>query len=156
MQYHQIRPLYIFDLDGTLALIKHRRHFVDGDKKNWPAFFSACSDDAPNFDVIAMMRDLSVVADIWVWSGRSDEVRQQTVWWLSQQTHLRYLQADAVLRMRKAGDHQPDETLKATWLDDMAPEDRRRLVAIFDDRDRVVAMWRNKGVTCCQVAPGAF
>ena len=23
------RPLYIFDLDGTLALIKHRRHFVE-------------------------------------------------------------------------------------------------------------------------------
>ena len=24
-----MKPLYIFDLDGTLALIEHRRHFVE-------------------------------------------------------------------------------------------------------------------------------
>ena len=24
-----MKPLYIFDLDGTLALIDHRRHFVN-------------------------------------------------------------------------------------------------------------------------------
>ena len=26
----------------------------------------------------------------------------------------------------------------------------------FDDRDRVVAMWREEGVPCFQVAPGDF
>lgn len=151
-----MRPLYIFDLDGTLALIEHRRHFVEGDKKNWPAFFKACTNDAPNTPIISIMRDLAPVADIWIWSGRSDEVRSETVWWLSQQTHLRYLQVGLNLKMRKAGDHQLDETLKSTWLDEMTTEDRSRLVAIFDDRDRVVAMWRSKGVTCLQVAPGNF
>ena len=35
-------PLYIFDLDGTLALIDHRRHLVEGETKDWPAFFRAC------------------------------------------------------------------------------------------------------------------
>ncbi|WP_435575134.1 hypothetical protein [Burkholderia plantarii] len=34
--------------------------------------------------------------------------------------------------------------------------DRRRIVAVFDDRDSVVAMWRDAGVTCFQVAPGEF
>lgn len=150
------RPLYIFDLDGTLALIEHRRHFVDGDEQDWPAFFAACKDDVPNVPVVSLMRDLAPVADIWIWSGRSDEVRQMTIWWLSQNTHLRYMQVDPILTMRKAGDHQPDEKLKAAWLSEMPPEDRRRLVAIFDDRDRVVAMWRKLGVTCFQVAPGDF
>ena len=43
-------PLYIFDLDGTLALIDHRRHFLDdqADPKRWQKFFAACVDDQPN------------------------------------------------------------------------------------------------------------
>jgi hypothetical protein len=38
----------------------------------------------------------------------------------------------------------------------MLVDDRQRLVAAFDDRDRVVQMWRAAGVTCFQVAPGEF
>lgn len=34
--------------------------------------------------------------------------------------------------------------------------DRDRLVAVFDDRARVVRMWRKAGITCFQVAPGDF
>ena len=31
------------------------------------------------------------------------------------------------------------------------------VVMVFDDRDQVVAMWRDElGLTCFQVAPGAF
>lgn len=144
-------PLYIFDLDGTLALIEHRRHFVEGDKKDWPAFFAACKDDIPNFPVIRVSHALvEHGAEIRIWSGRSDEVRGVTEKWLRNWDCL------FPLTMRAAGDHQPDETLKAAWLDAMSAEDRKRLVAIFDDRDRVVAMWRSKGVACFQVAPGAF
>ena len=143
--------LYIFDLDGTLALIEHRRHFVEGEKKDWPAFFRACVNDAPNQPVIDTLQRLSDTgAEIWIWSGRSDEVRAETEAWL--EAHG----IECVLTMRKAGDHQPDEKLKGAWLDEMKSEDRARLVAIFDDRDRVVAMWRNKGVACFQVAPGNF
>jgi hypothetical protein len=34
-----VKPLYIFDLDGTLALIQHRRHFVERErgKQDWKA-----------------------------------------------------------------------------------------------------------------------
>lgn len=145
-------PLYIFDLDGTLAKIEHRRHFVEGPKKDWPAFFKACVNDEPNEPVIRTLDLLrSTGGDAWIWSGRSDEVRAETELWL----HSNVLDYEG-LKMREAGDHQPDETLKATWLDEMTPYDRARLVAIFDDRDRVVAMWRRKGVACFQVAPGNF
>jgi len=27
---------------------------------------------------------------------------------------------------------------------------------VFDDRDKVVKMWRNQGLRCCQVAEGDF
>jgi hypothetical protein len=30
------------------------------------------------------------------------------------------------------------------------------LIAVFDDRDKVVKIWRNNGVRCCQVAEGDF
>jgi hypothetical protein len=50
----------------------------------------------------------------------------------------------------------PDDVLKRQWFDAMLRDDRERLVATFDDRDRVVKMWRDAGVTCFQVAPGEF
>jgi len=33
--------VYVFDLDGTLANIDHRLHFIKTKPKNWPAFFEA-------------------------------------------------------------------------------------------------------------------
>lgn len=161
-----ITPLYIFDLDGTLALIEHRRHFVEGPQKDWRAFFAACVDDKPNAPVIRTLQALRKAgAECWIWSGRSDEVRQQTVEWLCKHgcfghpvTTLPWwpFAAPERFRMRPAGDYTPDDELKRRWLDEMEPPEFSRLVAVFDDRDKVVAMWRSLGVPCFQVAPGEF
>lgn len=145
-----MKPLYIFDLDGTLALIEHRRHFVEGEKKDWPGFFAACVDDVRNEPVIRTLFNLSISAEIWIWSGRSDEVRAQTENWLHNNGIIHKL------RMRKAGDHQPDTKLKASWIADFSAEERARLVAVFDDRSSVVEMWREHGIPCFQVARGEF
>lgn len=147
-----MRPLYIFDLDGTLADIKHRRPLVEGEKKNWPAFFAACVDDSPMKGVVQTFHMLyDAGAELWIWSGRSDEVHDETVDWLNR-NDIPFRE----LRMRKAGDHQPDEKLKASWLAELSNEDRFRLVAIFEDRDRMVKLWRDNGIPCFQVAPGDF
>ena len=61
-----------------------------------------------------------------------------------------------MLMMRDEGDHSADDDLKKRWLDSMLIDDRNRLVAAFDDRDRVVKMWRDNDVACFQVAPGDF
>ena len=37
----------IFDVDGTLMDIDHRRHFVEGDKKDFKSFFAAMDQDIP-------------------------------------------------------------------------------------------------------------
>lgn len=146
------RPLYIFDLDGTLALIDHRRHLVESEPKQWRAFYAACEQDLPNAAVIRTANALFLAgADVWVWSGRSDEVGLATQRWL--RTHLPII---AQLRMREARDHQPDVKLKRSWLEQMDPADRTRLVAVFDDRASVVTMWREHGISCFQVAPGDF
>lgn len=154
-----MKPLYIFDLDGTLALIKHRGHFVERPKaeQDWKRFYAACDKDEPNAPVIATMEKLRHAgADVWIFSGRSDEVRDKTVKWLAANTSFMTWELETVLMMRAEGDYTADDVLKREWLDGMLSEDRKRLVAAFDDRDRVVAMWRNSGVTCFQVAPGEF
>ena len=65
-------------------------------------------------------------------------------------------QVEPIIRMRRSGDFTPDERLKEMWYSDMAFDDQQRLVATFDDRQRVVDMWRRHSVTCFQVAPGNF
>lgn len=153
-----MKPLYIFDLDGTLALIEHRRHFVERErgKQDWKGFYAACGNDEPNYPVIATMERLRRFADILIFSGRSDEVRKQTVDWLVTHTSFCSWELDTALMMRQAGDYTADDVLKRQWLDAMLDDDRRRIVAVFDDRDRVVKMWRDAGVACFQVADGGF
>lgn len=179
-------PLYIFDLDGTLALIEHRRHLVNirecaacnstgrlfngstpvccdvcegkvRRKPDWRAFFAACVDDSPNWPVIStMMALLRAGADVHIWSGRSAEVMNETIAWLQRHVTDDVDLDELQLVMRREGDFTPDEQLKAAWLDAMTEYDRRRLVAVFDDRQKVVEMWRARGVACFQVAPGDF
>lgn len=158
-----MRPIYIFDLDGTLANAEHRVHLIQGPKKDWKAFFAAAKDDTPIDSVIRTMQTLHQSgAEIWVWTGRSDEVREDTAAWL-----LKYCQFNANsffsnlcsperFMMRKAGDYRPDHVIKAEWLSMLDPPVYNRLTAVFEDRDRVVEMWRAAGVTCFQVAKGEF
>ena len=80
-----MKPLYIFDLDGTLALTEHRQHILDNkdDPQRWQRFFAACVNDQPNEPVIRTLNTLRAAgAECWIWSGRSDEVKAQTVEWL--------------------------------------------------------------------------
>jgi hypothetical protein len=150
-------PIYIFDLDGTLALNAHRQHLVQCDKPDWPAFFAACVEDLTNNAVIGTMFALfDAGAEVRIWSGRSEDVRKQTLEWFDAHAKGFVAAENIELRMRPAGDFTPDELLKESWLKAMPEEDRSRLVAVFDDRDKVVAMWRANGVACFQVAPGAF
>ncbi len=148
----------IFDLDGTLALIDHRKHFIDKARPggaDWTAFYAACVADQPNRPVIHAFNVLwnRGLDDVEIWSGRSEEVREQTRKWLFDNTTMRYREITPdVLRMREAGDFTVDHELKERWLRFENPKPD----LAFDDRDQVVAMWRRNGVVCCQVAPGDF
>lgn len=155
-----MKPIYIFDLDGTLALIEHRLHFIQQTPKDWRSFFAACKDDAPNIPVIRTYKALRESgAECWIWSGRSDECQSETKEWLAKHCGTRFggwMQAPEAFRMRKAGDYRDDVIVKSEWLSEIEPPEYKRLTAVFDDRDRVVAMWRAAGIPCFQVAPGEF
>ena len=50
-----------------------------------------------------------------------------------------------------------DDKLKQKWFDDLIGQDNKdQVLCVFDDRDKVVQMWRDMGLTCMQVAPGNF
>ena len=154
-----IKKLYIFDFDGTLSDPSHRRHILDTDDEDkWKKFFLACGADSPNESVIHTLNSLANMGDcdILIFSGRSDIARAISVEWLNQHTELHFYPDDERLIMRREGDFTPDHILKKQWLDNMLIEDRARLVAVFDDRDSVVRMWRENGITCYQVNYGDF
>lgn len=124
-------------------------------KPDWNSFFAACVDDQPNQPVIdTLLRLMDCGCDVWIWSGRSSAVMEQTNFWLADQ--LGSYGHGIPLTMRVDGDFTPDEQLKQHWLRSLSAYDRRRLVAVFDDRDKVVSMWRSEGIPCFQVAPGGF
>lgn len=154
-----VTPLYIFDLDGTLAINDHRAHLIAKDREggpDWDAYFLACTLDTPRMPVVSILCTLlDSGADVWVWSGRGAIAMNETRAWL--QSVINADRADEIeLCMRREGDFTPDEQLKRAWLHDLSEYDRARLVAVFDDRQKVVDMWRSEGVQCCQVAPGDF
>ena len=140
----------VFDMDGTLCNIEHRLHLIQNKPKDWPAFFRACVDDKPVLNLLALCSQLILAGNaVDIWSGRSDIVRPQTERWLNQHA-IGY----RTLRMREDGDYRADDIVKGEWLDAMPREEWPDVA--FDDRQRVVDMWRSRGVLCCQVAPGDF
>ena len=52
-------------------------------------------------------------------------------------------------------DHCNDDELKLRWLK-YAMEARQAPDLVFEDRRRVVEMYRSQGITCFQVADGDF
>lgn len=139
----------VFDLDGTLADISHRLHFILGETKDWDAFYAACVDDKPKAAIIeTMIAFCEGRHRVEVWSGRSDQVWPQTVQWLND--HVGHGLYEHGLRMRQSKDFTPDTDLKRKWLhQQLALGTQPDLV--FEDRQRVVDMWRAEGITCCQV-----
>ena len=138
----------VFDLDGTLANCTHRLHHIQQEPKNWDAFYAACALDAPIEPVIRLFRSLRDVR-VDIWTGRSAEVERKTRAWLTAHRLFPWY-----LRMRGARDYRQDDVLKAEWLDSLPSDERPTLV--FEDRKRVVDMWRSRGIQCCQVATGEF
>ena len=142
----------IFDLDGTLALNKHRQHFIDRPvgEKDWDSFHDACDKDVLNWQIAgvvhAMYRNGNSVS---IWTGRPDTMYLRTCDWLRDNG----LQMAAKhLKMRPKDDHSKDTDLKKRWLD----EALYKPDLVFEDRASVVKMWRDNGINCVQVAEGNF
>lgn len=131
---------YIVDIDGTLALMNGRS----------PYDYSKVRTDLVNECVATVVNTLVDGAHIIVMSGRPDDARVDTIKWL-QDNRIRYDK----LFMRASGDFRDDAVVKAE-LFDANVRDNYNVLGVFDDRDRVVRMWRSIGLDCFQVNYGDF
>ena len=154
---YTMKNTIIFDLDGTLALIDKRRELstkpngkIDFDKLHDP---SLIKHDKPNWPVIKIAQLFAEQGfNVVIFSGRSDKTKFTTRSWLS---NNRIPFHSLVMRPHKTMNFVPDEVLKKQMLDD-APFDIDDVYLVVDDRQKVVDMWRNLGLTVFQVAPGDF
>lgn len=146
---------FFFDIDGTIADVTHRLHFLQTKPKNWDAFFAAAKDDVPIAHMVRLCRLLqfSVVGQPIVFlSGRPERTREATTQWLLKH-QVMYLKKP--LYMRPDGDYRDDAIVKPELME-KARADGWEPIMVFDDRKRVVDAWRAMGIPCAQVAPGDF
>lgn len=133
----------IVDIDGTVALHVARS----------PYDYSRVSTDAPNDAVIRMLDTVRTGAfgpEIIFLSGRPDSCREDTEKWLD----IHVSRWDE-LHMRAAGDTRNDSIVKYE-LFNAHVRHRFNVKGVFDDRDRVVRVWRALGLSTFQVADGDF
>lgn len=142
---------WIFDIDGTLADTSARQHFLANGKKDWAGWFANMADDPVNDDIAQFYdyADSMGIRSI-VCTGRDEAYREVTEKWLADNQ----INADIVY-MRPLGDRRDDSVIKKEMLDDMRSKGYNPTM-VFEDRDRVVKMWRENGIRCLQVAPGDF
>lgn len=121
---------------------------------DYKSFYEACDQDKPIEPVITTINHLILRdEDIQIWSGRCESVRDKTINWLKG-----YLDIDAwfyrdCLKMRPIGDSTPDDQLKERWLDEYITGGGNPIEFVFDDRPKVIRMWRRRGIfvfNCCQ------
>lgn len=162
--------MIIFDLDGTLADCEHRRHLVDKTKNlcymsheplyghpdtrypfvpQWKAFYEACDQDKPISATVDVLNNLLTFTyydmpscEVEIWSGRSEAVRLKTLLWLD--NNLPNTRGFP-LKMRPINDNTPDDELKEKWLDEALAQGKT-IEYVFDDRPKVIRMWRRRGI----------
>lgn len=142
---------WIFDMDGTLSNSAPRKHYLERPKKDWNSWnnemhLDSVHEEVAQFARIAREKGIKIV----ICTGREDAFREVTTRWLIN-NNIPY---DAIY-MRKTKDYRDDSTIKKELYNQMVSDGFEPELA-FDDRDRVVAAWREVGVKCFQVAPGNF
>ena len=135
------RNCFIFDLDGTICDVSHRRQYVATKPRNWDAWNRGLMNDVPHPAVKIVYQALrqQYEYDMIVVSGRSDDYKEQTIKWLTD-NEIFYDE----IYMRKYKDHRDDAVVKGEIADEILKT--HRILGVFDDRKRVVDMWAKRGI----------
>lgn len=146
----------IFDLDGTLANINERKRFITGELgyKSWKKFFcpKEVAKDKPITQVINVAKMYKKSGyKLFIFTGRDEVSRDVTEAWLAKQG----VEFD-ILLMRSNGDYTADNLLKKRWVGEYFSNPSLDVEAVYDDRDKVVKMWREMGIQTFQVDYGDF
>jgi phosphoglycolate phosphatase-like HAD superfamily hydrolase len=137
------RTLAVFDVDGVLADVGHRLHHLQGERKDWRAFFAAAHQDPPLGAGIDLARELAEGFRLAYLTGRPERLRTVTQGWL----HRHGLPVGP-LWMRAPGDFRPARVMKLEALRQLAGPPGVEVVV--DDDVEVVTALRAAGYAVLQ------
>ncbi len=152
MENNNLPKCYIFDVDGTIA---HRTG-------RSPYDYSRVEEDVVDESMKIIYQGLLDVKNFivdgkeegiysFIITGREESCRGKTIDWLSRHGFF-YNQ----LVMRPIGNKELDADLKARIYRENI-KDKYNVIAVFEDRERVVKMWRDHlKLKCLQVDWGKF
>ena len=142
----------VVDLDGTLCDVRHRLNFAQ--EKQWDEFHPLLSHDQIVGGVGSLVLAAAIIYDVVIVTGRNERYREATVKWLNKNR----VPCNALL-MRPDNNFDSDHILKPRMLKEWLEETDKALdnvVFVIDDRDKVVAAWREIGLVCLQAQPGSY
>lgn len=152
----------VLDIDGTLADISHRLHFIKQEERDWESFSDpdTMMKDTPikeTWEIIGALIDQ--FGHNFVFStGRKESVKGTTREWIQMAAELygaHHKLRRAPLYMRADDDHRPSDLVKKDNLDRIRADGFQADVA-FEDRLKDAQMYRKAGLRVFHVANGGF
>ena len=147
------RNIILCDLDGTLSDYSERVHLYKD--KDYKSFNEAGIHDKPIEKVCEIIRNLHCSyrpvdpIEVVIITARDESCRQDTAHWLKRNK----IPYDGLL-MRPKCDFSSDQDCKAKLFETYF--NIEEIWFVLEDRNSVVDMWRDKGLTCLQVARSDF
>lgn len=146
---------FLCDIDGTLTF---RSPDLDADPlRRGIHDYDRVSEDLYHPEVFNTVGTLQQAgAKIIFVSGRPESCRADTEAWINAPEILK-TDRDNPLYMRTTGDRRPDTIVKRELFDTHIRPQGLYILGVFDDRNRVVRMWREQlGLTVFHVADHDF
>lgn len=136
---------WIFDVDGTLTIAGGRNIYDE----------TLVYNDAPNWPVVNLARTLiESGAQVIITSARSEFCRTDTERWLREVAGIDF--SALFLRTVEEQQNKIKDSVVKLRLFDTYIRNEYNIQGVFDDRDAVVALWRDLGLFCAQVNYGNF
>jgi predicted kinase len=136
---------WIFDIDGTLTVVGGRNIYDE----------TLVFNDVPNWPVVNLAKTLiESGAHVIVTSARSEFCRTDTERWLREVAGIDY--TALFLRTIEEQENKIKDNVIKLRLFNTYIRNEYDIQGVFDDRDSVVALWRDLGLFCAQVNYGNF
>lgn len=122
------------DIDGTLAYSPERSVYD----------YKKVDQDLPNKKLIEVLKRLNL--PLIILSGRESSCKQETINWL-ENNGINW----TIFAMRTEGDMREDSIVKEELYNAII-KDKFNVLTVFDDRPRVIRMWKKLGLMVCDVS----
>lgn len=140
----------ICDIDGTIANIDHRLHYVQGEKKDWNSFFHEMDGDELRLDTHELLEKAEEMGHTIIFvSARPENYRPVTESWLKEHTKLT---SPLTVLMRKKNDTRDDTIVKKEIYNKYLS--KLDIKFVVDDRPKVIRMWQELGLDTVDVGNG--